>query len=167
MKHLILLFFFFGITASLPVHSSETDPVGEKTYTREYYPDGQLQAEGWAAGNSKTGYWKMYHPNGELAASGHFRNNKKDRYWHYYNTNGELIKEGHYRNAIAEDWWIFYDLDESKMVKIQFKGNRKHGYALRYKKRKLIKVERFSNDEKTGEWTSVIAFKLDNPDVRW
>jgi len=167
MKHIFLFFFFFGITTSLFADTFIADPMGEKSYAREYYPDGTLQAEGWAKGTIKTGYWKLYHPNGELSSKGHFRNNKKDRYWHYYNTYGELVKEGHYNNEIAEDWWIFYDLENSKMVKVQLRDNLRHGYALRYKKRKLVKVERFTNNEKTGEWTSIIAFKLDNPDVRW
>ncbi|NNE76654.1 MAG: hypothetical protein HKN31_06225 [Pricia sp.] len=165
MKYTLLTFFFFGIITSL--HSHETTAVGKKSYTKKYYSNGSLQAEGWVMGTMKMGYWKLYHPNGKLAAKGHFSKNKKDQYWHYYNTLGDIIKEGHYRNDSAEDWWIFYEPENSEKLKIQYRENRRHGYAMRYKKRKLVKVERFDNNEKTGEWTSVIAFKIDNPGVTW
>ncbi|MEM7186421.1 MAG: hypothetical protein AAF466_07165 [Bacteroidota bacterium] len=164
MKKLIPLIFFFGIITGL---HANTEPLEKKFYAKEYYPDGTLQAEGWVMGDMKSGYWKMYHPNGKIASRGHFRNNKKNNYWHYYNVSGKLIKEGHYKDEFAEDWWIFYDLENSKTLKIQYKMNRKHGYALRYNKRKLVLVERFDNNKKMGEWTSVVAFKLDNPGVTW
>lgn len=137
----------------------------EKMYTKEYYDNGNLKAEGWSSMDTKTDYWTFYHKNGKIASKGNFRSNKKNGYWYFYNETGTLIKEGHFENGSAEKWWIFHDIATRNKSKFQYRNNQKNGFALRYKKRKLVKAEEYLNGIKTNEWTSVIAFKLDNPNV--
>ncbi|MBL4662736.1 MAG: hypothetical protein JKY22_04075 [Flavobacteriaceae bacterium] len=137
----------------------------KKMYSKEYYHNGQIKAEGWEMGNMKMGYWKFYHINGKLVSEGHFKKNKKNKYWHFYNEKGELTKEGHYLIGSAENWWIFYDIANATTSKFQYKNNKKNGFCLRYKKGKLIKTEKYTNNIKVGEWTSYISFKRDNPGV--
>ena len=139
--------------------------VTEKMYTKEYFSNGILKAEGWQSMNTKTDYWIFYHENGQVAAKGHFNTNKKEGYWYYYTPKGDLEKEGHYNNDIAEDWWIFYDIAVGNKIKFQYKNNQKNGFALHYIKRKLVKAEKYINDTKVGEWDSLWAFKRDNPDA--
>jgi hypothetical protein len=138
---------------------------GEKMYTKEFYSNGTIKAEGWKMASVKTGYWKFYYSNGELASKGHFRKDKRNSYWHFYNENGQLSKEGHYVDGSAENWWIFHDIANSRTNKYQYKNNQKHGFCLIYKKRKLILAEKYSHDKKEGEWSSIIDFKRDNPGV--
>ncbi|MEL6811306.1 MAG: hypothetical protein AAFP76_08235 [Bacteroidota bacterium] len=159
----ILLVLLFGLllAVEMPVLAGELD----KVYVKEYYSNGHLKAEGWKVGKAKVNYWKFYHSNGTVSSQGHFRKNKKHGYWYFFHKNGKAKKEGHYINGSAENWWIFYDIANACTSKFQYKNNQKNGFGLRYKKRKLVKAEKYTNDKKEGEWTSVIAFKRDNPGV--
>ena len=137
----------------------------EKNYQKEYYTNGTLKAEGWELGVTKIDYWYFYHPNGEIASKGSFSKDTKEGYWYYFTEAGTLIKEGHYQNGIAQDWWIFYDIATHTENRFQFKNNEKNGFALIYKKGSLKRAEEYKNNQKVGEWTSIFAFKKDNPHV--
>ena len=153
---------FFLITGTL---LGSNEPA--KAYTKDYYTNGQLKAEGWSVGNSKTKYWKFYHANGKLASSGHFSENKKDGYWYFYREDGSLEREGHYDKGIAQKWWIFYDLAGRNKEKVEFQNNQKNGYSLIYKGSKLVKVRKFKHDTIVGEWTDKKSFKRDNPEIKF
>jgi len=157
----LFLLFFFGITSFI----SAGVPTIEKTYSKEFYENGHVKSEGWLTMDIKTDYWIYYHPNGVIKAKGHFKNNKKTGYWYFYSEINEKLKEGHYYNGLAEQWWIFYDIANEEETKFQYKKNKKNGFALIYKNNRLIRAEKYKDDTKIGEWTSVIAFKRDNPNV--
>ena len=150
----ILLFVFFSFSTSEPT-----------MYTKDYHADGAIKSEGWVMGGKKIKYWKFYHENGIISSEGHYSNNQKSKYWHFYDNEGKLIKEGHYEDGIAQNWWIFYDIARQETRKIQYVDNHSNGFCLVYKKKKLIKVEKYINDQLKGEWTSISAFRRDNPDV--
>lgn len=145
--------------------TSWSNPDIDKMYSKEYYTNGNLKAEGWVHNMTKTNYWFFYHDNGKVAAKGHYENNERSGYWHFYNAQGKIVKEGHYRDGVAEDWWIFYDLATNKKQKIQYQNNQKNGFCLVYQGRKLQKVEKYVNDIFKGSWTDVRSFKRDNPEV--
>ena len=160
------ILFLLAVISLIPetLKASEIVPI-EKKYSKEYYSNGNLKSEGWQSVTSKMGYWYFYHPNGTVKAKGHFKENQRDGYWYFYDKNENLIKEGHYTHGNAEDWWIFYDIANQNKSKFQYRNNKKNGFALRYNKKKLVKAEKYINDDKVGEWESVIAFKQDNPNV--
>lgn len=137
-----------------------------RMYNKEYHPNGNLKAEGWVMSGEKTSYWYYYHENGQIASKGHYKGNQKSKYWYYYNKDGALEKEGHYRQGIAENWWIFYDLATRDKRKTQYQNNKKNGFSLVYQKNKLVKVEKYIQDEYKGMWTSISSFKRDNPNVK-
>lgn len=158
-KKLILLFsfglFFFGsVLAS-----------NKKSYTKQYDHNGKIIAEGWSMGTIKTGYWTFYYHNGQVSSKGHFRKNKKEGYWYFFSEEGKIEKEGHYHVDQANDWWIFYDIANHEMSKFQYQNNKKNGYALRYKKKKLTRAEKYENNIRVGSWNSIWAFKRDNPTI--
>jgi antitoxin component YwqK of YwqJK toxin-antitoxin module len=159
MSKTLAFLIFFGITMISGFAA------GEKVYIKKYWANGTIKAEGWQMDTVKTDYWIFYHSNGIVASKGHFRNNNKNGYWYFNDIGGHLEKEGHYVNGSAENWWIFYDITNSKTRKIQYKNNLKNGYSLCYKNGKLTKAEKYTNDKKVAEWTSLLAFKLDNPGV--
>lgn len=157
MNRIILLLVFslgFGLTAK-----------AEKMYVKEYYPTGVLKAEGWQMDTMKMDYWILYHPNGNIASKGHFRNNTQNGYWYFFNSNGKLEKEGHFVNGSAENWWIFYEIGTRNKTKFEYTNNARNGYALHYKKRRLVLVEKYVEGRRTGSWTSYSDFKRDNPKV--
>lgn len=144
---------------------SSTELIPIKHYSKIYYENGTLKSEGWLADNYKDGYWKYYYENGKLSSKGHFQNNKKDGYWYFYDQDENLEKEGHFVYGSAENWWIFYEIGTSNKMKVQFKNNKKNGFALCYKNNRLIRAEKYINDSKTGEWTTISGFKRDNPNA--
>lgn len=137
----------------------------ETIYIKEYYGDGSLKAEGWRANDMNQDYWIFYYPNKEVAKKGHYLNGSMNEYWYFYSEDGKLSKEGHFNKGKEVNWWIFYDGNISK--KIQYFNGNKEGYALIYKNKQLKKAEKYSHNIKLGEWTSLIMFKLDNPEVKF
>ena len=161
-KMLIIMLCFGNICISNA--RSETS-LADKIYKKVYFDNGHLKSEGWEIDKLKTNYWIYYHRNGTIATKGHFRNNKKHGYWYFYDDNQNLIREGHFVHGNAEKWWIFHEIAVPKKTKIQFRNNIKNGYALYYRNNKLIKAEKYKNNKKTGEWTSVSSFRRDHPDL--
>ncbi|WP_298353059.1 hypothetical protein [uncultured Dokdonia sp.] len=135
------------------------------SYHKEYHNNGTIKAEGWVMGEQKIKYWKFYHSNGELMSQGHYANNLKTDYWYFYNSQGKLVREGHYEQGKAQNWWIFYDIARQETRKTQYVNNEQEGFCLVYKNNKLIKVEKYEANQLKGEWTSVRAFRRDNPDI--
>lgn len=157
-----VFFIFFGM---LSTAIFATPPITEKMYSKSYYSNGNLKAEGWKQMDTKTDYWIFYHKNGPIASKGHFNDGKRNGYWYFYDQNHTLIKEGHYKNENAVNWWVFYSENMNTEHRFQYKFNKKNGFALIYKNGNLIKAEKYKNDKKLGEWTSIAAFKRDNPNA--
>ncbi len=160
MLYRLIIPYLFAMIIGSGQHSSYT-----KEYHREYYPTGEIKAEGWIMGEKKINFWIYYHQNGNIAQKGHFLNNQKNGYWFFYSTNNILKKEGHYINDKAEKWWVIYDSTLDLTKKCQYKNNKRDGFCLLYKKNKLFKAERYMSDLKTGEWTDLLSFKKDNPNI--
>lgn len=153
------LFFIVCITLSILFGDEK------KMYSKEYHDNGHLKSEGWMLNTQKTNYWRFYHSSGTVASKGHYKNNLPEAYWYFYSEDGKVIKEGHYKDGIAQDWWIFYDIAGDITNKTQYANHKKNGYSLVYQKNKLVKVEKYENDVRAGEWTSISSFRRDNPDV--
>lgn len=144
--------------------TSMYSPADDKQYIKTFYDNGIIRSEGWLINNDKSGYWKFYTENAKISSKGFFQNNKKSGYWYFYDQEANLKKEGHFVGGSAENWWIFYEIGTANKIKIQFKNNKKNGFALCYKDNNLIRAEKYENNLKTGSWTSLSAFREDNPD---
>jgi antitoxin component YwqK of YwqJK toxin-antitoxin module len=160
----VVFFCFFGSMLIPSMHAIHTDPTG-KDYIKEYHANGHLKAEGWSCMDLKMAFWYFYHPNGEVASKGRYQNNQKEGYWYYYDSTGAIIKEGHYAAGVASSWWIFYDIALQTESKFEYQNNRKNGFALIYINDRLKRAEKYQDDRKIGEWTSIWAFKRDNPEA--
>ncbi|APG61440.1 toxin-antitoxin system YwqK family antitoxin [Christiangramia salexigens] len=137
----------------------------EKDYIREYYGNGTLMAEGWKEGNVKEDYWYYYFPDGKIQKKGAYKNNRQNGYWYFYTPQGKLLREGHFIKGKKNGWWKEY---ESTYVReLKYNDGKREGFALIYMKGDLKKVEKYSNDIKMGEWTSLLGFKRDNPNVKF
>jgi antitoxin component YwqK of YwqJK toxin-antitoxin module len=137
----------------------------EKEYLKEYYSSGVLKAEGWTNNNVREGYWIYYYPEGTEEKKGHYHKGKKHGYWYFYSHNGQPVKEGHFMKGKMNDWWTFYENDTK--LKVQYSDGKRNGFGLVYQSKKLQKAIKFEEDKKVGEWTSIISFKRDNPQVRF
>jgi len=56
---------------------------------------------------------------------------------------------------------------KNQKEKIQYQNNVKEGYGLLYKDEKLIKANRYDQDQLSGSWTNISQFKKDNPNARF
>jgi len=137
----------------------------EKEYIREYYDTGTLKAEGWTVNNLKEDYWMYYYPEGTTEKKGHYHKGKKHGYWYFYSGKNELVKEGHFDGGLMDDWWVFYENEIH--LKVQYSKDKRNGFGLVYHNKRLKKAIRFEEDKKVGEWSSVMSFKRDNPQVRF
>jgi antitoxin component YwqK of YwqJK toxin-antitoxin module len=160
LKKLVLLILFFSSITSL----ADTEEIieVEKTYSKTYYVNGNIKAEGWIVNSKKNGYWKFYYLNGQLEKEGHLSKDKPTKYWYFYRDNGILESEGHYESGTKTNWWLFYDITEKIYHKCQLKNNQKNGYCLIYNNNKIVKVAKFKNGGKIKEWTDFKSFKKDN-----
>lgn len=128
LKSFYILFLFSSFLVS-----------GQRTYFKEYYPNGKLKSEGWISQNQKTDYWFFYNENGSKREEGHYVNNKKCK------------------------WWIFYNANEEIRMKCEFEYDKMNGLCLIYKRGEIIRAEKFQDNQKNKQWNSIDEFKKDNP----
>ncbi|MFC2102345.1 hypothetical protein ACFLS7_05070 [Bacteroidota bacterium] len=74
------------------------------------YRNGLLIGEGLVLEDgSRTGPWKEYYPGGELKAEGNYDNGIKTGPWSYYHMNGKLEQKGVYnKQGKPEGVWLWY-----------------------------------------------------------
>lgn len=135
-------------------------PTG-KSYTKDYFSSGQIKQEGWLNNNAKTDYWFFYYENGKTKEEGYYSNNQRNKYWKFYESDGTKQMEGRFENDQANGWWVFY-LNDMVERKVEYNGGKIDGYVLYYTKSGISKIEKYSDDIKSGEWTDYATFKRDN-----
>jgi hypothetical protein len=115
-----------------------SETYSQKTYSKTYYDNGNMKAEGWML------------------------ESKKIDYWFFYRKDATKEKEGHYVNGNKESWWIFYNELEEISQKCQFKKNKKNGYCLVYKNNNLNKACKFKDGKLIKEWEDYASFRKEN-----
>ncbi len=133
----------------------------QRKYIKNYNNDILIE-EGWMINGEKAEYWYTYYTDGSLQSKGEYKNNLKHGYWYYYSTLGDIQYEGHYHKGNKTKWWITYNSEGLVSFKCQYLNNVKQGYSLCYEKGKLVKSEKYINNTKVDEWTSLWKFKLSN-----
>ncbi len=160
IQKVTFLLFFFGMISSITFASDHI--LNEKTYSKKYYANGNMKAEGWIVDSKKNGYWKYYYRNGQLQKEGHLSKDKRSKYWYYYRDNGILESEGHYENDTKTKWWKYYDSAEKVNHKCQLKNGKKNDYCYIYNNDKVVKAAKYKDGRKIKEWTDLKSFKKDN-----
>ncbi len=127
---LLLLTLLFSINSIFTIEN--------KTYVKNYYPNGIIKDEGWLINGEKNEYWFFYYENGNKKAEGHYLNNNKCNWWIYYNENKEIIK------------------------KSEYKSNKLNGITIIYTDGEISKAEKYVNGKHVKTWTSISEFKKDN-----
>ena len=104
LKKFVLLFFIFSLI--IPALRSEGIIDVGKSYSKEYYSNGNMKAEGWINNSLKEGYWKFYYRNGKLQKEGHISKDRPIKYWYFYREDGKRESEGHFSKGIKHMWWL-------------------------------------------------------------
>ncbi len=161
-----------GGYGALKAQAFYEDGVG--TY-KEFYPNGDLKAEGLYVDGKSQGEWTFYHPNGQTEAKGEYKDGLRRGEWTFYHPNGNKAAEGYYRDGVRQgDWEFFHENGNlSSVGKMQegqkdgywrlfnrwgdFKGEgnfvKGEGeYKEFYESGKIKTVGAIKNDKSQGEW---------------
>lgn len=74
-----------------------------------YNSNDKAQIVGKMIDNKNEGIWKYYYPNGNLESEGFFSNDTVDGYWKWYDSRGLMIQEGNFNSGLKEGEWKIYD----------------------------------------------------------
>lgn len=81
---------------------------GKKTFTEDYYRNGQVQETKNYTAGILNGTSKAYYENGQLRYKGSFKNGKQDGPWEQYRFNGQIWYKGSYKNDKKQGPWEYY-----------------------------------------------------------
>ncbi|WP_017732228.1 toxin-antitoxin system YwqK family antitoxin [Nafulsella turpanensis] len=104
---------------------------GKGTY-KEFYPNGELKAEGLYIDGKSEGEWIFYHPNGAIEAKGSYLNGTRQGKWVYFHANGEKAAEGVYTDGLREGDWRFYHKNGQLSSEGKMQEGQKDGYWVLY-----------------------------------
>jgi antitoxin component YwqK of YwqJK toxin-antitoxin module len=130
-------------------HLSWSQP--NQTYTKYYYPNGNISSEGTIENGKPNGYWKTYYSNGQMKSEGNRKEFLLDSTWKFYRDNGSLSQLITYKNDLKEGVEILYDSLENKMKSFTYHANVKDGeYAVYFKSGKLKEQGKYENNALSG-----------------
>ncbi|MCK9421111.1 MAG: hypothetical protein M0Q38_00760 [Bacteroidales bacterium] len=77
---------------------------------KDFYPDGNLKAEGNYDNGKQIGEWKYYHSNGKIEQTGRFnKQGKLEGSWKWYFDTGQLLREESYHAGLRDGLSTTYD----------------------------------------------------------
>jgi uncharacterized protein len=155
MKQVIaILFLVFCLQA---LNAQEDTPDG---FTRFYYPNGNVSAEGTITDGKPDAYWKNYYEDGTLKSEGNRLFFELDSIWKFYNPDGQLSSAINYRNdkknGYSMNYEFYYTEDSVKIYflaskELYYNGNRE-GVSYYYDISGYTKfIYNYVNDKRSGE----------------
>lgn len=141
---------------------------GQRSYTRLFYSNRKLAAEGWFLKQQKDSVWtyysssdgsvrirepyengqlqgmvRFYYSDGKVSQEIEWVNNKKQGIWKQYYPSGSLRLSAHYKNDRLNDSYEVYYVNGKPEVKGDFLNNLSHGFWTYYNEEgeELISLE--------------------------
>lgn len=128
-------------------------------FTRFYYPNGNISAEGTITDGQPDGYWKNYYEDGTLKSEGNRLYFELDSIWRFYNPDGQMSSAINYRNDKKNGYSLNYDFyyteDSAKVYylaskELHYMGNRE-GLSFYYDISGYTKFTyEYKNDKRSG-----------------
>jgi antitoxin component YwqK of YwqJK toxin-antitoxin module len=126
--------------------------------TFKYYSlTGKLEAETSYSDDGIVAYTKTYYPEGGIRAEGKYINQKRDSIWRFYSKpDRKLVAEESYKLGLLEGKSIVYYAESGRPAEITFyKENMKSGRQEKFfPEGKLMSVANYENDEMSGSFES-------------
>lgn len=119
-----------------------------------YNEKGEKMSEGIVdeQGNRR-GEWKDYYPTGEVRAQGNYRNNRKSGPWNYFYRNGRTEQTGNFLNGRYDGQWVWYHEDGSVWRDENYFNGREDGYSKEFDSDgNIISEGNYINGERDGPW---------------
>ncbi len=82
---------------------------------KEFYPTGEIKAEGLYEMGKKIGGWKYYHQNGNKEQIGKYIKGKPDGIWKWYYESGNILREESFEKGVPIDEMREYS-DSGKVI---------------------------------------------------
>lgn len=124
----------------------------------EVYKDGILLAEGITDEKGyKQGKWKEYYPTGQLKAEGEYLNDRKSGPWLFYHQNGKVEQTGQYtkEGKPTGDWKWYYDSGNILREESFIKGKAEGLMTEFSDSGKVITKGLFTEGLKEGDWLEI------------
>lgn len=154
MKIFLNILFFLLIGFSVFCQNDEYE------FTRYFYPNGNISAEGYIREGKPDGYWKNYYEDGTLKSEGNRLFFELDSIWNFYYPDGLIENSINYRkdkkNGYSLHYKYFYDEDSVKhhylFSKELFLNGLREGTSFYYSTDgKLQYIFSYKTDKKDGD----------------
>jgi antitoxin component YwqK of YwqJK toxin-antitoxin module len=93
----------------------------------DFYPTGEVRAEGFYQNNQQSGQWTYYYKSGSIEQKGRFERGRYNGAWTWYYTNGNVWREERYFNGREDGMFIEYDPSGRILTKGDYIGGEKEG----------------------------------------
>ncbi|NOS93732.1 MAG: CHAT domain-containing protein [Cyclobacteriaceae bacterium] len=128
-------------------------------FYREYYPNGNLLAEGMVKNDSTTGKWTTYSKEGIKLTELEWKMSEVNGVVLTFYPSGKVQKKGYKIKNLAEGWWDEYYESGQLKTHEYFKNGKYDGPAETYYENGQVESKgNYKNDLAVGEW----AFYFDN-----
>lgn len=127
---------------------------GKVTNAKIYNDNGLLLSEGIVdeSGNYN-GKWKDYYPSGEVSAEGQYTDSRRTGQWKFYDENSKLEQTGSYNNGRPDGIWKWYYDTGALLREEEYFQGRRDGSCIEYSRSgEIIAQGMYSDGERNGEW---------------
>lgn len=105
----------------------------------------------------KQGPWKEFYPTGELKAEGSYKDNLKIKLWKYYYINGDIEQTGRYVRGQADGIWTWYYENRQVWREEEFILGEEEGPSVEYSDSgSVIAKGSYIEGLRDGEWFFVV-----------
>jgi antitoxin component YwqK of YwqJK toxin-antitoxin module len=120
---------------------------------KDYFPNGNLQAEGQYTDSRRTGTWKFYNASQKLEQTGSYNNGRPDGLWKWFYDNGSVLREEEYFQGQRDGSWTEYSITGEIIAQGQYSDGERNG-EWKFKTGDVTETGKYIIGLKDGVWKS-------------
>ncbi|HRW85781.1 MAG TPA: hypothetical protein P5180_10145 [Bacteroidales bacterium] len=130
------------------------DEAGNRNGTwKDFYPDGNVMAEGSYNDNRRTGLWKFYTASGKTEQTGFYNNGRPDGLWKWYYENGSILREEEYFQGLRDGEYTEFSSEGEIIGQGRYSDGERNG-DWKFKTGDIIEEGKYIIGLKDGQWRS-------------
>jgi len=94
---------------------------------KDFYPDGNVLAEGTYTDSRRSGLWKFYSISSKVEQTGYYNNGRPDGLWKWYYENGAVLREEEYFQGERDGAYIEYSANGEIIAQGNYSDGEKNG----------------------------------------
>ncbi len=123
---------------------------------KDYYPGGNVEAEGQYSNNRRSGAWKFYTESKRLEQTGSFNNDRPDGLWTWYYDNGSVLREEEYFQGVRDGNYTEYSPEGEIISKGEYVDGEKNG-DWKYQAGDVSEEGKYIVGLRDGQWKSLYS----------